>query len=155
MEQLRPCAWASVRACKHATGFLRHAAAGLRAQGRLGLLAQKLTSLAFCPVHTVEWGTGSPVFARDSFTAFGVEPWCERARQALRSAGEGGKRQSHTDWDLLAPQELQIAQVAVEGLSDKETGRQLHLSVRTIGAHPGPHLPEARDHPWRCSSSRP
>ncbi|MGP4087371.1 response regulator transcription factor [Streptomyces sp. KR55] len=53
----------------------------------------------------------------------------------LRSAGEGGKRQNRTDWDLLTPRELHIAHVAVEGLSNKEIGRQLHLSPRMIGAH--------------------
>ncbi|SCF84831.1 response regulator transcription factor [Streptomyces sp. Ncost-T10-10d] len=57
-------------------------------------------------------------------------------RPALaRSAGEGSKRQSLTDWDLLTPQELQIAQLAAEGLSNKEIGQQLYLSPRTIGAH--------------------
>ncbi|MFH8519521.1 response regulator transcription factor [Streptomyces gelaticus] len=73
--------------------------------------------------------------ARESFAALGVEPWRERACQELRSAGEGSKRQSRTDRDLLTPQELQIAQLAAEGLSSKEIGRQLHLSPRTIGAH--------------------
>jgi DNA-binding NarL/FixJ family response regulator len=73
--------------------------------------------------------------ARESFKALGVEPWCERARQELRSAGEGSTRQSRTDWDLLTPQELQIAQLAAEGLSNKEIGQQLYLSPRTIGAH--------------------
>ncbi|MEV5147142.1 helix-turn-helix transcriptional regulator [Streptomyces sp. NPDC052727] len=73
--------------------------------------------------------------ARDSFAALGVESWCERARQELRSAGEGSKSQSRTDWDLLTPQELQIAQLAAEGLSNKEIGQQLYLSPRTIGAH--------------------
>jgi DNA-binding NarL/FixJ family response regulator len=73
--------------------------------------------------------------ARESFTSLGVEPWCERARQELRSAGEGSRRQSRADWDLLTPQELQIAQLAAEGLSNKEIGQQLYLSPRTIGAH--------------------
>ncbi|WP_229867332.1 response regulator transcription factor [Streptomyces gelaticus] len=36
---------------------------------------------------------------------------------------------------MLTPQELQIAQLAAEGLSNKEIGRQLYLSPRTIGAH--------------------
>ncbi|WP_306190884.1 AAA family ATPase [Streptomyces sp. MK5] len=73
--------------------------------------------------------------ARESFAVLGVEPWCERARQELRSAGEGSMRQSPTDWDLLTPQELQIAQLVAKGLSNKEIGRQLYLSPRTIGAH--------------------
>lgn len=39
------------------------------------------------------------------------------------------------DWDLLTPQELQIAQLAATGLSNREIGQQLYLSHRTIGAH--------------------
>ncbi|MFB6604888.1 response regulator transcription factor [Streptomyces noursei] len=73
--------------------------------------------------------------ARESFASLGVEPLAERACRELRSAGEGGKRRRRTDWDLLSPQELQIAQRAADGLSNKERGQQLYLSPRTIGAH--------------------
>ncbi|MFI0788903.1 AAA family ATPase [Streptomyces lydicus] len=73
--------------------------------------------------------------ARESFASLGVEPWHERACQELRSAGEGSRRQSRSDWDLLTPQELQIAQLAADGLSNKEIGQQLYLSPRTVGAH--------------------
>ncbi|GAA2196049.1 helix-turn-helix transcriptional regulator [Streptomyces bangladeshensis] len=73
--------------------------------------------------------------ARESLAALGVESWCERARQELRAAGEGSTRESRTDWDLLTPQELQIAQLAADGLTNKEIGQQLYLSPRTIGAH--------------------
>ncbi|MFJ9447834.1 helix-turn-helix transcriptional regulator [Kitasatospora sp. NPDC101235] len=73
--------------------------------------------------------------ARESFAAMGVEPWRERAAQELRSAGEGSRSQGRPDRDLLTPQEVQIAQLAAQGLSNKEIGRQLHLSPRTIGTH--------------------
>ncbi|MFE4517776.1 AAA family ATPase [Kitasatospora sp. NPDC056783] len=79
--------------------------------------------------------------ARESFAAMGVEPWRERAAQELRSAGEGskggkgGKGQGRPDRELLTPQEVQIAQLAAQGLSNKEIGRQLLLSPRTIGTH--------------------
>ncbi|MFJ6379498.1 helix-turn-helix transcriptional regulator [Kitasatospora sp. NPDC092039] len=73
--------------------------------------------------------------ARESFAAMGVEPWRERAAQELRSAGEGSRSQSPVGRDLLTPQEVQIAQLAAQGLSNKEIGRQLHLSPRTIGTH--------------------
>ncbi|MEU3568912.1 AAA family ATPase [Kitasatospora sp. NPDC036755] len=73
--------------------------------------------------------------ARESFEAMGVEPWRERAAQELRSAGEGSKGQGRPDRELLTPQEVQIAGLAAQGLSNKEIGRRLHLSPRTIGTH--------------------
>ncbi|WP_316520076.1 AAA family ATPase [Kitasatospora brasiliensis] len=73
--------------------------------------------------------------ARESFEAMGVEPWRERATQELRSAGEGSKSENRPGRELLTPQEVRIAQLAAQGLSNKEIGRQLHLSPRTIGTH--------------------
>jgi DNA-binding NarL/FixJ family response regulator len=35
----------------------------------------------------------------------------------------------------LTPQELQIAQLAANGLSNRKIGQQLFLSNRTVGAH--------------------
>ncbi|WP_179855556.1 helix-turn-helix domain-containing protein [Paractinoplanes atraurantiacus] len=37
--------------------------------------------------------------------------------------------------DSLSPQELQIATLAAQGLTNKEIGRQLFLSPRTVGTH--------------------
>ena len=37
--------------------------------------------------------------------------------------------------DLLAPQELQIARLAAQGLSNREIGQQLYLSHRTVRNH--------------------
>ena len=38
-------------------------------------------------------------------------------------------------WGQLSPQELQIAQMAAEGLTNREIGAKLYLSHRTIGSH--------------------
>jgi DNA-binding CsgD family transcriptional regulator len=73
--------------------------------------------------------------ARDAFDALGALPWGERARQELRASGETSRRRSHDLADALSPQELQIARLAAQGLSNKEIGRQLFLSHRTIGSH--------------------
>ncbi|MET9968604.1 helix-turn-helix transcriptional regulator, partial [Streptomyces sp. NPDC006356] len=73
--------------------------------------------------------------ARETFASLGAQPWHERACQELRSSGEGGPQSMPADWDLLTPQELQIAQLAATGLSNREIGQQLYLSHRTIGAH--------------------
>jgi ATP/maltotriose-dependent transcriptional regulator MalT len=73
--------------------------------------------------------------ARDAFDALGAMPWGERARQELRASGETSRRRTHDLTDALSPQELQIAQLAAAGLSNKEIGQQLFLSHRTVGSH--------------------
>ena len=73
--------------------------------------------------------------ARDAFDALGTTPWAERARQELRAAGEGDDRSSADAWDQLTPQEHQIAEMAADGLSNREIGQRLHLSPRTVGSH--------------------
>jgi DNA-binding CsgD family transcriptional regulator/tetratricopeptide (TPR) repeat protein len=73
--------------------------------------------------------------ARDAFDALGAVPWGERARQELRASGETSRRRTHDLTDALSPQELQIAQLAAGGLSNKEIGQQLFLSHRTVGSH--------------------
>jgi DNA-binding CsgD family transcriptional regulator len=73
--------------------------------------------------------------ARDAFDALGVLPWGERARQELRASGESSRRRAPDARDELTPQELQIAQMAGDGLSNREIGQQLYLSHRTVGSH--------------------
>jgi len=73
--------------------------------------------------------------AREAFDALGVRPWSDRARQRLRATGETSRPQSAWAWDQLTPQELQIAQMAADGLSNREIGQMLYLSPRTIGSH--------------------
>jgi ATP/maltotriose-dependent transcriptional regulator MalT len=73
--------------------------------------------------------------ARDTFDALGMLPWGERARQELRASGESSRRRQPDARDELTPQELQIAQMAGEGLSNREIGQQLYLSHRTVGSH--------------------
>ena len=73
--------------------------------------------------------------ARDAFDALGAGSWSERARQELRASGETSRSRTLETEEQLSPQELQIAQMAAEGMTNKEIGRQLYLSHRTVGSH--------------------
>jgi DNA-binding CsgD family transcriptional regulator len=73
--------------------------------------------------------------ARDTFDALGCAPWGEQARRELRASGERSRRPVAEARDQLTAQELQIAQLAAEGLSNREIGERLYLSHRTIGTH--------------------
>ncbi|MEU4233615.1 AAA family ATPase [Nonomuraea sp. NPDC026600] len=73
--------------------------------------------------------------ARETFDALGVIPWSERARQELRASGESSRRRSTEARDVLTAQELQIAQMAADGLTNREIGEKLYLSHRTVSSH--------------------
>src|SRR5215211_3264385 len=73
--------------------------------------------------------------ARDTFDALGCAPWSEQARRELRASGERSRRRVPEARDQLTAQELQIAQLAAEGLSNREIGQRLFLSHRTISTH--------------------
>ena len=73
--------------------------------------------------------------ARDTFDALGCAPWGDQARRELRASGERSRRRVPEARDQLTAQELQIAQLAAQGLSNREIGQRLFLSHRTIGTH--------------------
>jgi DNA-binding CsgD family transcriptional regulator len=73
--------------------------------------------------------------ARDVFDALGCIPWGERSRQELRASGEQSRERTPAARDHLSSQELQIAQMAAAGMTNREIGQQLYLSPRTIGSH--------------------
>jgi DNA-binding CsgD family transcriptional regulator len=73
--------------------------------------------------------------ARDAFDRLGCEAWGNRARRELRASGESSRRRVPEARDQLTAQELQIAQLAAEGLSNREIGQKLFVSHRTVGTH--------------------
>ena len=73
--------------------------------------------------------------AIDLFDALGANRWSGRARQELRATGETVRQRIPDARDQLTAQELQIAQLASQGLSNREIGERLFLSHRTIGSH--------------------
>ena len=73
--------------------------------------------------------------AEETFGALGFVRLAERARQELRATGETVRKRTPDAWAQLTPQELQIAQMAATGLSNREIGQRLYLSHRTIAYH--------------------
>ncbi|SEL43533.1 ATP-binding protein [Nonomuraea pusilla] len=73
--------------------------------------------------------------ARETFDALGMAAWGERARRELRSAGESSPNRAPDAREKLTPHELNIAQLAAEGLTNREIGQRLYLSHRTVGTH--------------------
>jgi DNA-binding CsgD family transcriptional regulator/tetratricopeptide (TPR) repeat protein len=73
--------------------------------------------------------------ACSGFDALDAPTWGERARQELRAAGEISGSRPREAWYELSPQELQIAQLAAAGLSNRDIGQRLYLSHRTVASH--------------------
>ena len=64
-----------------------------------------------------------------------MNAFAERARRELVATGETVRRRSPDARDDLTPQEIQIARLACEGLSNPAIGAQLFLSARTVEWH--------------------
>jgi DNA-binding NarL/FixJ family response regulator len=69
------------------------------------------------------------------FDVLGASGWSTRAREELRASGESVGRRTPDARDRLTAQELQIAHLAAEGLSNREIAERLFVSHRTIGSH--------------------
>jgi DNA-binding CsgD family transcriptional regulator len=73
--------------------------------------------------------------AREGFDSLGAGPWAERAREELRAAGVPSRAPAPAVWSSLSAQELQVARMAAEGLSNRQIGERLYLSHRTVASH--------------------
>jgi DNA-binding CsgD family transcriptional regulator len=73
------------------------------------------------------------MLAFDGFRRLGAQPWQDKAASELRAAGAaiGGPVHGVS----LTPQQLEIAQLAAQGLTNKQIGERLYLSHRTVGTH--------------------
>jgi DNA-binding CsgD family transcriptional regulator len=73
--------------------------------------------------------------AQAGFDSLGASPWAERARKELRAAGVASPAPSPALWTSLSAQELQVARMVAEGLSNREIAERLYLSHRTVASH--------------------
>ena len=73
--------------------------------------------------------------AHDMFTSIGMEAFADRARRELLATGETVRKRSVGTVDELTPQELHVARLASDGLTNPEIGARLFLSPRTIEWH--------------------
>jgi len=64
-----------------------------------------------------------------------MEAFAERTRRELLATGETVRKRTVETRDDLTPQELQIAELARDGLSSREIGTRLFLSSRTVEWH--------------------
>jgi DNA-binding CsgD family transcriptional regulator len=73
--------------------------------------------------------------ALTTFDDLNARPWSERARQELRASGESIRRQGPNASPKLTAQELQVAKLVSQGLSNRVVAAQLFVSPRTVDFH--------------------
>lgn len=73
-----------------------------------------------------------------AFESMGARPWASRAARELRAASPGRTSAAGgavTGSGALTHHELEIAQLAAAGYTNKQIGERLHLSPRTVSTH--------------------
>lgn len=73
--------------------------------------------------------------ALTTFDRVGAQPWADHARLELRASGEHIRRRDPSDTERLTPQELQIALLVAEGLTNRDAAARLFLSPKTVEFH--------------------
>ncbi len=73
--------------------------------------------------------------ARGGFASMAAAPWLARVDGELRAAGHRSTAVPPAGQASLTAQELQIAEMAALGLTNKQIAERLYLSHRTVGAH--------------------
>jgi len=73
--------------------------------------------------------------AQAMFTSMGAQAFAGRAGRELLATGETTRKRTDDTRDELTAQELQIALLARDGLSNPEIGARLFISPRTVEYH--------------------
>ncbi|MEU5597610.1 AAA family ATPase [Streptomyces sp. NPDC020298] len=75
--------------------------------------------------------------ALTAFTRLGATSWAEQAARALDGpgTGSGAPGDAGVPHPLLSARELRIAELAAQGLTNRQIAERLGLSPRTVGAH--------------------
>jgi DNA-binding CsgD family transcriptional regulator len=73
--------------------------------------------------------------AHEMLTTMGIVAFADRARRELLATGETVRKRTVETRDQLTAQELQIAVLARDGLSNPEIGTRLFISPRTVQYH--------------------
>ncbi len=69
------------------------------------------------------------------FVELGATAWADRAQAELVATGERSRRRVASTRDELTPQELTVARLVAQGLTNKDVAAQLFLSTNTIETH--------------------
>jgi DNA-binding CsgD family transcriptional regulator len=70
-----------------------------------------------------------------TFERLGAHFWAQRAEVELRAAGVRSRNRGISATDVLTSQELQVAHVVAEGLTNAEAATRLFLTPKTIEFH--------------------
>jgi DNA-binding NarL/FixJ family response regulator len=65
----------------------------------------------------------------------GTEAFADRSRRELSATGERARKRTVETREDLTPQEVQIARLARDGLSNAEIGARLFVSQSTVAYH--------------------
>jgi DNA-binding CsgD family transcriptional regulator len=72
---------------------------------------------------------------QQTFSDLGAVSWADRAAQELRASGESARRREPSAASGLTHQELEVARLVAQGLSNREVAARLFVSQRTVEFH--------------------
>ncbi len=73
--------------------------------------------------------------ALQTFSDLGAVSWADRAAQELRASGETARHRKASAASELTHQELEVARLVAQGLSNREVAARLFVSHRTVEFH--------------------